>query len=107
MSKATGDVDQIFKVLADGTRRGVLERLVVGPATVTELAAPFSMSLPSFLQHLSILEDSGLVRTFKQGRMRVVELVPHALFPAESWLQQQRCLWDKRLDQLDEYLKTM
>lgn len=96
--------DRVFHALADPTRRAVVERLSSGPAAVGELARRFDMALPSFTQHLGVLEESGLVRSKKQGRVRTYYLVPARLKTAETWLAKQRALWDKRLDQLDEYL---
>jgi DNA-binding transcriptional ArsR family regulator len=97
-------VDQVFRALADPTRRRVLARLGQSPASVSELAEPFGMALPSFLQHLRTLEGCGLVRSQKEGRVRTYRLVPERLRLAEDWLAEQRALWEKRLDQLDEYL---
>jgi DNA-binding transcriptional ArsR family regulator len=97
----------IFQSLADPTRRAVVERLSHGPAPVTELAKAFSMALPSFLQHLRVLEDSGLVRSTKTGRVRTCRLNPHRLRQAESWLEKQRAHWTRRLNQLDAYLITL
>jgi DNA-binding transcriptional ArsR family regulator len=100
-------VDRVFRALSDPTRRHVLERLSRRPASVSELAEPFEMALPSFLQHLRILEDSGLVRSHKKGRIRTYELSPKRLKLAEDWLSRQRNLWERRLDQLDAYLIDM
>jgi DNA-binding transcriptional ArsR family regulator len=97
-------VDNLFRALADPTRRDVLARLSRSPASVTELAGPFDMALPSFLQHLRILEESGLVRSRKEGRVRTYRLEPKRLKQAEDWLARQRTLWERRLDQLDAYL---
>jgi DNA-binding transcriptional ArsR family regulator len=97
-------IDNIFRALSDPTRRSVLERLSLSPASVSELAAPFGMALPSFVQHLRVLEGCGLVRSRKQGRVRTYELTPERLKFAEDWLAQQRTLWERRLDQLDAYL---
>jgi DNA-binding transcriptional ArsR family regulator len=97
-------VDDVFRALSDPTRRHVLERLSRRPASVSELAAPFEMALPSFLQHLRILEDSGLVRSHKKGRVRTYELSAKRLKLAEDWLARQRSIWERRLDQLDAYL---
>ena len=94
----------VFQALADPTRRAVVERLTHGPATMTELARPFPMALPSFAQHLGVLERSGLVRSHKQGRVRTYVLAPEALAGAADWLAQQRSIWEQRLDQLDQYL---
>jgi DNA-binding transcriptional ArsR family regulator len=103
-STGAQSVDHVFRALADPTRRHVLERLSRSPASVSELAAPFDMALPSFLQHLRILEDSGLVRSNKTGRVRTYKLAPKRLKAAEDWLSRQRSLWERRLDQLDTYL---
>ena len=100
-------LDRIFYALADPTRRAVLERLCGGPAPVSDLAAPFDMALPSFTQHLSVLENCGLVRSEKAGRVRTYELAPKALVTAEQWMVTQRGVWETRLDQLDHYLKKM
>jgi len=100
-------VDMVFRALADPTRRQVLERLGSHPASATELAAPYDMALPSFMQHLKLLEESGLVRSHKQGRVRTYSLQPEPLKAAEDWLGRQRSLWEARLDRLDSYLLTM
>ena len=97
----------IFHALGDPTRRAVLERLALGPAAVSDLARPFSMALPSFTQHLTVLEGSGLVRSRKHGRVRTYELRPLALTEVDTWLARQRTLWEKRLNQLDDYLLTL
>lgn len=99
--------DAVFRALADPTRRRVLERLGRGPATVGDLAKPFEMALPSFLQHLRMLETAGLVESEKVGRVRTYRLVPERLKLAEDWLARQRRLWETRLDQLDDLLKTL
>ena len=104
MAQTTERIDDIFRALADPTRREVLERLSDRPASVSELAAPFAMSLPAFVQHLRVLEQSGLVRSRKVGRVRTYRLAPKGLHLAEDWLSRQRSLWERRLDQLDEYL---
>lgn len=97
-------LDQVFKALADPTRRAVLERLSSGPAPVSELARPFDMALPSFSQHLRQLEQCGLVHSHKSGRVRTYELSPPTLEIAASWMTAQRSKWERRLDQLDDYL---
>ncbi len=98
----------MFRALSDPTRRRVLERLGhQGPASVSELAAPFQMALPSFLQHMTVLEGCGLVHSRKQGRTRTYALDAGRLRQAEDWLAQQRKLWETRLDQLDSYLLRM
>jgi DNA-binding transcriptional ArsR family regulator len=97
-------LDRVFHGLADPTRRAVLGKLSNGPAAVSELAEPFNMSLPSFLQHLDVLEHCGLVKSRKAGRVRTYRLTPQPLRVAEGWLEKQRSLWNRRLDQLDTYL---
>jgi DNA-binding transcriptional ArsR family regulator len=100
-------LNRVFQALADPTRRAVLERLGRGPAPMSELAQPFKMALPSFSQHLDVLEDCGLVRSRKQGRVRTYQLAPQRLKAAETWMSRQRALWSRRLDQLDNYLDTL
>lgn len=100
-----GTLDQVFFALADPTRRTVLERLGTGPVSVGDLAQPFDMALPSFMQHLHVLEESKLVRSRKEGRVRTYELTPAPLEAMGGWLEKQRSLWNRRLDQLDNYLK--
>jgi DNA-binding transcriptional ArsR family regulator len=97
-------VDGIFQALSDPTRRRVVERLSRSSASVSELAKPFEMALPSFLQHLRILEECGLVHSTKTGRVRTYQLASKRLRLAEDWLARQRQLWERRLDQLDDYL---
>ena len=97
-------VDQVFAALGDPTRRSVIERLVSGPASTSELAEPFDMALPSFLQHLRVLERAGLVTSTKEGRVRTYRLAPAGLESADGWLAEQRRLWERRLDRLDEVL---
>ena len=101
MAKHDPNLDMIFSSLGDPTRRAILQRLARGPATVSDLAGPFGMALPSFLGHLKKLESAGLIRTEKSGRVRSCALVPEALGPATDWLEAQRSLWDARLDRLD------
>lgn len=100
-------VETVFHALANPTRRAVVERLGQGPAIVSELAEPFDMALPSFLQHLRVLEESGLVCSRKTGRVRIVRIVPERFAPATRWLSDQRSLWNRRLDRLDAYLAEM
>jgi DNA-binding transcriptional ArsR family regulator len=100
-------IDSIFRALSDPTRRHVLERLSRSPASVSELAAPFEMALPSFLEHLRLLERSGLVRSRKSGRVRTYRLVPRRLRVAEDWLSRQRTVWEQCFDQLDSYLMEL
>ena len=99
--------DDVFYALSNATRRKVLEKLSVGPATVSELAAPFDMKLPSFVQHLSVLEQSRLVKSKKQGRVRTYEIAPERFRVAEDWLSARRQLWEERLDRFDNYVKQL
>ena len=99
--------DAVFHALSNPTRRKVLERLSVGPATVSELAAPFDMQLPSFVQHLAVLERSRLVRSKKLGRVRTYEIAPERLEVAEDWLAARRRSWEARLDRFDQYVKRL
>jgi len=101
------ELDTVFQALADPTRRAVLQRLTEGPASVSELAEPFQMALPSFLQHLKVLEESGLVKSEKKGRVRTCEAQFARLTEAEEWIAHQRAVWEGRLDRLDAYLKTL
>lgn len=103
-ASAPASIDHVFRALADPTRRRVIERLGRGPASVSELAAPFAMALPSFVQHLALLEECGLVRSKKHGRVRTYHLAPRRLVQAQGWLDRQRTVWERRLDQLDDYL---
>lgn len=97
-------LDSLFHALADPTRRALVERLTRGPASVSALAQPLAMSLPAVLQHLQVLEASGLVCTEKVGRVRTCRLEPQALRTAEQWISERRTLWERRLDRLDAYL---
>ncbi|MEZ4553965.1 MAG: metalloregulator ArsR/SmtB family transcription factor [Dehalococcoidia bacterium] len=97
----------VFRALADSTRREVVERLGRGPASVSDLAGGFDMALPSFVEHLRVLEASGLVRSEKHGRVRTYALAPEGLRPLEDWLSAQRRLWERRLDQFDEYVRQL
>ena len=99
--------DDVFYALSNSTRRKVLEQLSVGPATVSELAAPFDMKLPSFVQHLSVLEQSRLVKSKKRGRVRTYEIVPDRFRVAEDWLSARRQLWEARLDRFDQYVNQL
>lgn len=99
-------LDQIFHALADPTRRAVVERLGGQPLAVGELAKPFALSLPAILQHLQILEASGLVRTEKVGRSRICRLEPAALEAVESWVAGRRSHWQRQFDRLGEYLQA-
>ena len=93
--------------MSDPTRRDVIAHLSRCPASVSELAEPFDMALPSFMQHLRVLESSGLVRSTKSGRVRTYQLVPKRLQAAEQWLVQQRDLWERRMDRFERYANSM
>lgn len=97
-------LDQIFQALADPTRRAIVERLSRGPASVSALAEPFDISLPAVLQHLQVLESSGLVRSEKIGRVRTCQIDPAALRTVEQWITERRTLWERRLDRLGAIL---
>src|SRR5436305_11175135 len=107
MLNESARLDLAFQALADPTRRGMLARLSRAPASVSELAGPLAMSMPAVLQHLRLLEASGLVRSEKKGRVRTCRLEPRALAKAESWIAEQRALWEGRLDRLEDYLETL
>jgi len=97
-------VEVVFHALADPTRRAMVDRLIAGPASVSELARPLPMSLPAVVQHLQVLERSGLVRSEKVGRVRTCRVDPAALGGAERWIAERRALWEQRLDRLGAYL---
>ncbi|MBB5192497.1 DNA-binding transcriptional ArsR family regulator [Silvimonas terrae] len=99
--------DDVFLALSSATRRQILEQLSVAPATVSQLAAAFEMKLPSFVQHLSLLERSRLVTSTKQGRVRTYEIAPDQFKVAEDWLTERRRLWESRFDQFDDYVKQL
>ncbi len=100
-------LDRMFHALADPSRRRVVEQLSRGPATVSELAKPLKMSLPSVLQHLQVLQHGGLIKSEKLGRVRTCRLEPKAMTRAEQWMARQRALWESRLDRLDNYLEEL
>lgn len=97
-------LDSLFHALSDSTRRAMVERLISGPASVSELAEPFDVSLSAIVQHLQLLEECGLVKTSKEGRVRTAKLEPGALAAAEKWFQQHRERWERRLDRLGDLL---
>ena len=107
MPNQSAALDRVFRALADPTRRAVLQRLGGGPAAVSALAWPFRMALPSFVQHLEVLERCGLVRSRKAGRVRTFRLAPRTLGTAERWLERQRSIWSRRLDRMDQYLRDL
>lgn len=99
-------VDQVFHALADPARRIMVERLSRGPASVSELAQPLDMSMPAVMQHLKILESSGLVRSAKQGRVRTCHIQRPALQSVERWITERRATWERRLDRLGDFLSA-
>ena len=99
--------DDVFHALSNPTRRKVLEQLSAGPATVSELAAPFDMQLPSFVQHLSVLERSRLVKSKKHGRVRTYEIAPERFKVVDGWLAERRRSWEARFDRFDAYVKQL
>lgn len=100
-------MDAVFQALSNETRRKVLERLAAGPATVSELAARFDMKLPSFVQHLAILEQGRLVRSKKRGRVRTYEIAPERFRVVEDWLSARRREWEARLDRFDQVVMQL
>ena len=104
MTAEPAPLDRVFHALADPARRSMLERLTRGPASVSELARPLAMSLPAVVQHLAVLEESGLVRTEKVGRVRTCQIEAGTLQRAEQWINDRRIQWERRLDRLGDYL---
>jgi DNA-binding transcriptional ArsR family regulator len=94
----------VFHALSDANRRAMIDRLFDGPASVSELAQPLAISLPAVVQHLHVLEASGVVRSHKVGRVRTCEIEPLALSTAERWISERRATWEARLDRLGELL---
>jgi DNA-binding transcriptional ArsR family regulator len=101
------DLDVVFHALADGGRRAMIERLVQGPAAVSELAEPLPISLPAVMQHLDVLQRSGLVRSEKRGRVRTCRLEQDTLLSVEAWLAGRRAIWEARLDRLETHLERV
>jgi DNA-binding transcriptional ArsR family regulator len=104
MLKSHDALDRAFHALADRSRREIVARLVRGPASVSALARPLAISLPAVVQHLQVLEESGLVRSEKVGRVRTCRIAPEGLAAAERWISDHRRVWEARLDRLDRYL---
>ena len=104
MAQQSAHLNGLFQALADPTRRAVLGRLGKGPASISDLAAPFDMALPSFMKHIQLLEGSGLIRTRKDGRVRTCALAPRPFAAVESWLASQRALWEGRTDRLEPFV---
>lgn len=107
MANHSATLDTTFHALSDPTRRAVLHRLMDGPASVRELAEPFDMGLPSFLKHLKVLQDSDLIASRKQGRVRTCSLKPKQLTVAENWLSRERAVWEARTDRLARYAESL
>jgi DNA-binding transcriptional ArsR family regulator len=106
MENYSASLDTAFHALSDPTRRAVVGRLMRGPAPVKELAKPFDMGLPSFMKHLKVLEKSGLIRSEKVGRVRTCRVRTEQLTAAETWLSEQRALWEARTDRLADYVEN-
>jgi DNA-binding transcriptional ArsR family regulator len=106
MAKCSTRLDSVFQALADPTRRAVLGRLGTGPASVGELAAPFNMALPSFMKHIRYLENTGWIRTRKTGRVRTCTLETKSFDVIETWLGEQRGIWEGRTDRLERFVTT-
>jgi DNA-binding transcriptional ArsR family regulator len=107
VEKHQEQLNGIFQALADPTRRAVLARLGRGPASISDLAGPFDMALPSFMKHIHFLEDSGLIRTHKEGRVRTCTLEKKPFAVVESWLSAQRSLWEARTDRLEQFVTSL
>ena len=105
MSPDLPNLDLMFQALADPSRRSMVERLSRGPASVSQLAEPLAMSLPAVVQHLQVLEASGLVKTQKIGRVRSCTLDTGAMSLAERWINDRRIQWERRLDRLGDFLE--
>lgn len=105
MPRKKPNIDRVFQALGDPTRRAIMEKLSAGPCSVSHLAAPLEMTLAAVVQHLQILEESGLVRTEKTGRVRTCRIEPAGLAAAQQWLADRRSLWEQRLDRLGDVLK--
>ncbi|MEU8821220.1 metalloregulator ArsR/SmtB family transcription factor [Actinoplanes sp. NPDC048796] len=105
MANYSAQLDDVFVALADPTRRGVVRRLGEGPATVGELARSYPMALPSFMKHVRTLESAGLIHTAKQGRVRTCALNRERLAVVEDWLAEQRDVWERRTDRLEQFLQ--
>ena len=107
MEQYSRQLDGIFQALADPTRRAVLGRLGKGPASISDLAKPFDMALPSFMKHIHFLEDSGLIRTRKEGRVRTCAIRKRPFAAIETWLSAQRALWEARTDRLEQFVTAV
>jgi DNA-binding transcriptional ArsR family regulator len=104
MANYSSDLDRTFHALSDPTRRAIVVRLSIGPASVSELQQPFEVAMPTLLQHLRVLEEGGLIATAKSGRVRRCTIRPAGLDAAAAWLERQRTTWENRLDRMEAYL---
>jgi DNA-binding transcriptional ArsR family regulator len=104
MPRKKPDIDRIFHALGDPTRRAIMEKLSAGPVSVSQLAEPLDITLAAVVQHLQVLEDSGLVQTEKVGRVRTCRIEPAGLSAAEQWIADRRSMWERRLDRLGNLL---
>ena len=107
MANQSQNLDGLFHALSDATRRAIVMRLSEGPASVTELSRPFEMAMPTLLQHIRVLEDSGLIGTEKVGRVRTCEIKQKAFEATQSWLEKQRSIWEGRLDRMEAYAASL
>ncbi len=107
MANNTVSLDKTFHALSDPTRRSVVKQLINGPATIKELSQPFAIGLPSFMKHIKVLEDSGLISSKKKGRVRTCQIKAAQLAATEEWLSEQRALWESRTDRLAEYVEAL
>lgn len=107
MTKHEPQLSLLFHALADPTRRAILTQLAKTPTRVTDLAKPTGLKLPTVMRHLSVLEEAGLLMSTKDGRVRTCTLVPEALAPAQTWLEDQRVMWEGRLDRFDAFVTAL
>jgi len=107
MANQIAQLSEVFYALADPTRRAIVGALGKGPESVSTLAAPFAMALPSLMKHLSVLERSRVIRSNKVGRVRTCELVPKTLSQAERWMAEQRATWEARSDRMANFVETL
>jgi len=101
MANQSAELSTLFHALSDPTRRAILSRLCESPARVTDLSGPTGLRLPTVMRHLTVLEEAGLIATAKEGRVRTCTILPEAMEPARTWLDEQRSIWESRLDRLE------
>ena len=104
MDRKNPDIDRVFHALGDPTRRAIMEKLSLGPISVSRLAEPLDITLAAVVQHLQVLEESGLVQTEKVGRVRTCRIEPAGLSAAQKWIDDRRSLWERRFDRLGDLL---